>query len=104
MIVVEAMAAGIPALVNHKSAVLRHYARESGTVFSYRNQEEFSRNLQSICRTDWQSGRQRARLVASRQWVLQRYSWPAVLRVYQDSLKGPSGEGQGNSSGPGSTS
>ncbi len=87
LIVLEAMARKRPVLVNGNCAVLDHYAKETKTVFSYKDQQSFADTLGQILSTDWDSEEKKSDLMASAEWVKKHYSWPAVFAAYESTIR-----------------
>jgi glycosyltransferase involved in cell wall biosynthesis len=80
IVMLEALAAGVPALVNGRSEVLRdHCVRSNGGLY-YENAEEFVAVINLL---------QRDRLLrealssAGRRYVAENYRWEAVLDRYR---------------------
>ncbi len=89
IIVLEAMAYDTPVLVNNLSPVLRYYADHTTTVFGFDGPKEFFEQLTLIFATDWKSDACQTELAASRRWVMQNYSWAAIVQQYQAALSEP---------------
>lgn len=87
LIVLEAIACGIPVLVNTHCKVLEHYTKVCPTVFGFQDEEGFVRALNDILATDWQTTRSQELLHESRDWLSRTYSWPVVLEAFLDSSK-----------------
>jgi glycosyltransferase involved in cell wall biosynthesis len=89
MVVLEALALGVPLLVNGHCAVLSYFAEETETTFVYRDGDEFVRELKAILATPWrQQPDAAARLARSQQWVAEHYSWERVLSTITSALEG----------------
>lgn len=86
MIVIDAMASQVPALVNGHCHVMKEYANQSKTVFAYHNQEEFDQLVLHILTTDWQSDSKQHELMETRSWITSMYSWDNVMSKYRESL------------------
>ena len=89
MIVLEALKAEIPALVNGRSPVLQYYADQCQSVFSYQDRESFLSGIQKITELDWTSQAQKQILRASSTWVEDHYGWKKVLQKYQSAICEP---------------
>jgi len=87
LIVLEAMARKRPVLVNGNCSVLEHYAKETTTVFSFENEDQFIAAMNIVLSTDWDVDSKVNDLENSSEWVRRHYSWPAVFRVYENTLK-----------------
>ncbi|MFW7378368.1 MAG: glycosyltransferase family 4 protein [Oligoflexus sp.] len=87
MIVIEAMAAQIPVLVNQHCEVLRYYAESTDTVFTYSDEASFIKQLTRITTDAWDQDHQKKQsLCQTRNWAYEHFSWPKVLEVYHNSL------------------
>lgn len=84
--VIEAMAAGVPAIVNARCPVLRYLAQVSGAVRAVGDATEFSEAVQWVLSRDWASPEAAADLDAAREWVRDQCGWDRVLQVYRDAL------------------
>lgn len=82
MITLEAMASGVPVVVNGASDVLRYYAEETGTVFSYQSKEQFFQLVQRVLSTDWSAPAQQEALVHTKTWVSSHYTWARVTAIF----------------------
>lgn len=89
IVLCEAWAAGIPALVQGRSAVLLGQARRSGGALPYWSYEEFEGELELLLADDALRRRLGA---AGRRYVEARYPWPAVLEDYEKLLERIAGE------------
>jgi glycosyltransferase involved in cell wall biosynthesis len=85
MVVLEALAAGIPILVNGRCDVLRAYADTLPSVFAYFDGPGFAEQLAKISSIDWQR-QSKSCLEESRQWVFEHYDWSRVLEAYRAAL------------------
>lgn len=83
MSLVQAWAAGIPALVQSHSEVLRGQSRRSGAGLLYRGYPEFEAGLDLLLAD---ASRRRRLGELGRAHVIERYSWHAVLSAYEDFL------------------
>lgn len=83
MIVIEALAAGIPTLVNAHCEVLRYYTEQTSTSYGFLDKYSFLYELERLLKIDWGSPEARERLARSRDWALQNYAWDKVLDVYR---------------------
>lgn len=90
LIVLEAIACGVPVLVNARCDVLAHYTKVCPTVFGYLDEKEFVDTLQKILNTDWTTRENQDALERSRYWLETHYSWQAVLKNFQKSIPLPS--------------
>jgi glycosyltransferase involved in cell wall biosynthesis len=89
MIVLEALALGVPLLVNGHCAVLSYFAEETETTFVYRDGDEFVRELKAVLATPWRKQPDAAaRLARSQRWVTEHYSWERVLSTITGALEG----------------
>jgi glycosyltransferase involved in cell wall biosynthesis len=83
MIALEAMAAGIPLLLNGHCEVFREYSSRCESVVTYSNQSEFI----SFCADLEKSNRAdpvfASKLEQSRNWVLSNYSWASVCEKFK---------------------
>jgi glycosyltransferase involved in cell wall biosynthesis len=86
LIVLEAMARRRPVLVNGNCTVLDHYARETKTVFSYKDQKGFVNHLREILAINWDSVERKKDLDESADWVKKHYSWPSVFSAYESTI------------------
>lgn len=79
--VLEAMALGVPVLVNGKCSVLRAHCDKSGAGYSYRNYEDFIEALDKLI----SSSELRNRLgEKGREYVTQNYDWNTILAAICD--------------------
>jgi glycosyltransferase involved in cell wall biosynthesis len=90
IVMLEAMAAGVPALVNGRSAVLRdHCVRSNGGLY-YENGDEFAAVIELL----QHDRRLRDALsAAGRRYVAEGYRWEAVLEKYRRLIRAVSSEG-----------
>jgi glycosyltransferase involved in cell wall biosynthesis len=89
MVVLEALALGVPLLVNGRCAVLSQFAEQTETTFVYHDGDEFVRELKTILATPWsEQPEAAARLARSQQWVVEHYSWERVLGTITRALEG----------------
>lgn len=85
LVVLEAMAAGTPPLVNGEcTPVMEHCRRSNGGLY-YRDYAEFRAGLELLL-TDARLRATMAKKGAS--YVRQNYSWPEVISRYEEFLKG----------------
>ncbi|MBP9706125.1 MAG: glycosyltransferase family 4 protein [Oligoflexales bacterium] len=75
MIVIEAIAAGKPVLVNGASSVLRYYSDALSTVFCFEGEESFKEQLDFILKQDWYTESWQKELKKSKNWVLENFGW-----------------------------
>ncbi|HET8643929.1 MAG TPA: glycosyltransferase family 4 protein [Vicinamibacteria bacterium] len=88
IVLLEAMAAGVPALVNGRSEVLRdHCVRSNGGLY-YESAEEFAAVLELLQRD---RGLREALSEAGRRYVRENYRWEAVLEKYRRLIRAVSG-------------
>lgn len=80
LVLVEAWAQGIPALVQGQSEVLTGQARRSGGAIPYRGYPEFEAGLDILLEDESLRRRLGA---AGRAYVEQEYPWPVVLERYE---------------------
>jgi glycosyltransferase involved in cell wall biosynthesis len=85
MIAIEAMVCHKPILVNSASEVLAFYAEQVATCFGFQGTNEFINQLKHIETIDWNSKDSQDRLSEASLWAEAHYSWPSVLKAYQDS-------------------
>jgi glycosyltransferase involved in cell wall biosynthesis len=83
MSLVQAWAAGIPALVQGHSEVLRGQCRRSGAGLLYRGYAEFEAGLELLLADE---SRRRGLGESGRAHVSERYSWDAVTSAYEEFL------------------
>ncbi len=86
LIVLEAMARKRPVLVNGNCSVLEHYTKETSTVFSFKDEEQFKSTMKLVLSTNWTVEAKANELETSSEWVRSHYSWPAVFKVYETTL------------------
>lgn len=84
IVLCEAWAAGVPALVQRRSDVLAGQVRRSGGGLAYSDQDEFESQL-ALLISD--AGARRRMGEAGRGYVEANYSWPVVLGKYQALLE-----------------
>ncbi|NPV72679.1 MAG: glycosyltransferase family 4 protein [Pelotomaculum sp.] len=77
--VLEAMACGVPVLVNGESAVLQGHCRRSGGGMSYKNYDQFSAALNHLLSSE---SVRREMGVKGRAYVKENYSWSVVEQKY----------------------
>lgn len=75
MIVIEAIAAGKPVLVNGASPVLKYYSNSLSTVFCFEGEESFKGQLNYILEQDWSTASWQIELMKSKNWVLENFGW-----------------------------
>jgi glycosyltransferase involved in cell wall biosynthesis len=83
MIVIEAMAVGVPLLLNRRCEVFRYYLGQVTTAVGFGDAAEFSRALTDVLATNWGSSQRRDALGTARRWALERFSWKSVLTAFQ---------------------
>lgn len=86
MIVLEAMWARTPVLVNSRCPVLADYTRRCATAFGFADYPEFAQQLQMLQSFISPNAAQNQDLVTSQAWVADHYGWPKVLEHYQKAL------------------
>lgn len=87
LITLEALALGIPILINELSETLRYYMKWAPSVFGYRNESTFISQLSEITSINWREDPvRRAQLDQSRQWVMETFSWTKVIDQLQSWL------------------
>jgi glycosyltransferase involved in cell wall biosynthesis len=79
IIALEGMLWQKPLLLNLNCLVFERYAKHVKTVLGFRSKEELTALLNSYS----DSSLPQAELVEARQWVLKKFSWPAVLRNFE---------------------
>lgn len=79
LVVLEAMALGIPVLVNGCCAVLEGHCRKSGAGISYRNYSEFECGLEKLLYDERLQKRMRQ---AGKGYIRNYYSWDEVIEKY----------------------
>jgi glycosyltransferase involved in cell wall biosynthesis len=80
IVMLEAMAAGVPALVNGRSEVLRdHCVRSNGGLY-YESGEEFTAVIELLMRD---RGLRQALSEAGQRYVRENYRWEAVMEKYR---------------------
>jgi glycosyltransferase involved in cell wall biosynthesis len=84
MSLVQAWAAGVPALVQSHSAVLRGHCRRSGGGIPYRGYAEFEVALERLLADQ---GLREHMGEAGREYVNARFAWPAVIDRYSELLE-----------------
>lgn len=84
MVLAEAWAAGVPALVQSHSDVLVGHCRRSGAGLPYRGYAEFEAALEMLAGDEALRRRMGA---AGRRYVEARYSWDTVLTRYEEFLE-----------------
>ena len=86
LIVIEALAAGTPVLVNHHCPILQFYSSQSPIVFSYQTKEEFKTQLSKILalekRGDWLEQSR----IQSKEWAINEFKWSRVYHVMQSTI------------------
>lgn len=88
LIALEALAMGVPILGNEVSETLRYYMKWAPTVFGYRNEAGFIRQLNELTAINWQEDAVRkAQVEQSRRWVLETFSWTKVTDQFDHWLK-----------------
>jgi glycosyltransferase involved in cell wall biosynthesis len=88
IVMLEALAAGVPALVNGRSEVLRdHCVRSNGGLF-YENADEFAAVI-SLLQRD--RALRDALSEAGRRYVAENYRWEAVLDKYRRLIRAVGG-------------
>jgi glycosyltransferase involved in cell wall biosynthesis len=88
IVMLEAMAAGVPALVNGRSEVLRdHCVRSNGGLY-YESGEEFAAVIELLQRD---RSLREALSEAGRKYVRENYRWEAVMEKYRKLIRGVSG-------------
>lgn len=85
MIAIEAMVCLKPLLLNQNSEVLHYYCQINDTCFGYSNEEEFVERLARIDQHHWSSPDNMERLLKTKRWAEQNYSWEAVTNAYVES-------------------
>lgn len=85
IIVLQAMQARVPVLVNARSEVLRDYANVSGSVLLFDSDESLLAGLERLLATDWT--RKRSELAKAAAWVRKTYSWDRVLDAYENAAR-----------------
>ncbi|NRA44677.1 MAG: glycosyltransferase family 4 protein [Oligoflexales bacterium] len=85
MLVLEGILAKKPIIINAKDPVLRSYAESMSSVFSYRNEQDFFRQLRYINSEEWAQKRS-TRLLQSEKWVHEHYSWSKIMKAYHKSI------------------
>jgi len=85
MATLEAMALGLPVLVNGESAVLRDHVRDSYSGFAFTNRREFCENLSAILALD--ADERQAMLKRARRYVQKNYSWQSVMQKIRAALE-----------------
>jgi len=73
--VLEAWAYGKPVIVSAHSPVMKSHVEKSGGGYAYRDYDDFQTIVQNV---------DRARGLAGRTYVAQNYSWPRILKKYDD--------------------
>lgn len=76
--VLEAMAQGIPVLVNRRCEVLKGHVERSQSGFCYRNQQEFIESLRQLT----QEGQCEIMRVKAVKYVKENYRWDKILEGY----------------------
>ncbi len=71
-----------PMILNINSPVMATYAKALPSAFGYLDQKEFNDRLDSVVQTNWQDEVAQTKLMESKAWVLDRYSWSRVLAHY----------------------
>lgn len=84
LLVLEAIACGVPVLVNAQCEVLDYYTKVCPSVFGFRGEEEFVAALRHILATDWTTPKNKAALEESRRWLENHYSWGAVIGAFKE--------------------
>lgn len=84
LITLEALAMGVPILVNELSETLRYYMKWAPTVFGYKNEATFIQRLHEITSVDWKQDPLRvAQLGQSKAWVFDAFSWSRVTGFFK---------------------
>ena len=82
MVTLEAMALGVPVLVNGNCNVFRYYAKKTTTVFSFFDEKSFQSKLLEIMNTSFEEKFWLDNLENTSSWVKEHYSWNSVLNSY----------------------
>ena len=81
LVVIEAMACGVPIVANGKCSVFQSYAEELGSVLSYHSAQELSDWLASVMDPEGKESMRHA-ISQSQRWVESQFSWDSVLTAY----------------------
>jgi glycosyltransferase involved in cell wall biosynthesis len=85
LIAIEAMLCLKPLILNQHSEVLAHYCAVTETSLPFQSVEGLAECLENVAARDWKSDENRQLLIETREWARKHYSWPVVLRAYQES-------------------
>lgn len=83
LVLVEALAQGVPAIVQAGCAVLAGHAERSGAAFAYRSAREFEAAVDLLASDELLRRRMGA---AGRAYVEANYEWEGILERYEDFL------------------
>jgi glycosyltransferase involved in cell wall biosynthesis len=84
IVMLEAMAAGVPALVNGRSEVLRDHCVQSNGGLYYENGDEFVAVIELL---QHDRSLRHALAAAGRKYVAENYRWEAVLEKYRKLIR-----------------
>lgn len=83
--VLEAMALGLPVMVNGNCAVLEGHCRKSRAGLSYRNYEGFERGLRDVLEDETLYTRMQE---AGKRYVKENYNWEKTVEMYRRIIEG----------------
>lgn len=86
MLALESFLCRKPVLLNEHCAVFRDYAERFPSVFTFKDAENFDQSLRAIQAIDWTSTKASRDLDIAEHWVLENYSWNAVLKKIEKTL------------------
>ena len=81
LVVLEAIMASKPVIVNGNCPALRWYAQQLPSVFAYTQSAEFADCVAMLGSPKWQAA-SAAHLATAKRWVATFYSWPRIEAAY----------------------